>query len=108
MNAHTRDVLDSASGIGLVRALAEGCYELGLALGVAIPQGTVDSTVEDFFSAPPVVTSILQDLRAGRPLELDALLGSCCRKALEIGTKANVMLKVYHALQARQCGKVIE
>nr|Q50LG0.1 RecName: Full=Oxidoreductase AFT12-1; AltName: Full=AF-toxin biosynthesis protein 12-1 [Alternaria alternata]BAD97697.1 Aft12-1 [Alternaria alternata] len=75
MNAHTRDVLDSASGIELVRALAEECYELGLALGMAIPQGTVDSIIEDFLSAPPVVTSMLQDLRAGRPLELDALLG---------------------------------
>ncbi len=70
-----RAMLDDASARAEVRGIMEEALEIGQALGVV---GAVDVEARLEYAArlSDVKTSMLQDLEAHRPLELDPILGS--------------------------------
>lgn len=64
-------------GRALIRALMEEVDSVATAEGVATDIG-IDRRMEAGFAVGEHKTSMLQDLEAGRPLEIDALVGAVC------------------------------
>ncbi len=75
---------------------------VGRARGVALPADMIESTLrltEGF--APPTKPSLLADLEAGRPLELEALSGTVVRYGREAGVPTPVHDRIYTTLKPR-------
>lgn len=72
----TLDVLCTDPGTrAVVRAMMVEAQTVGEKLGVKFPIG-VDRRIDGGAAVGPHRTSMLQDLQAGRPMEIDALIGS--------------------------------
>ncbi|MEE9256553.1 MAG: 2-dehydropantoate 2-reductase [bacterium] len=62
------------------RALVQECAEVGRAEGADLPEDFVDRVVSDQYGAEEdATTSMLVDLRAGRPIEADGMTGAVVR-----------------------------
>ena len=80
--------LELADDAGLADAMA-GMMREGLAVAQSVRPGTtldVDDRLRALRSLGPIATSMLQDFRAGKSLELDALLGVIC----ELGRRSGI------------------
>ncbi len=84
-SARTRD---------LMRALMEEVASVALALDVHLPV-SIDKRMEGAAAAGEHKTSMLQDLEAGKPLEVDALLGAVVELADEKGVPVPSLRTVY-------------
>ncbi len=70
----------------LVRRLVEEVAQVAVADGAAIDDAFVETLVEGVARLDPATTpSTLQDVRAGRPLEVDAITGVVVRRAAATG-----------------------
>jgi len=70
----------------LARHLVEECVAVARAAGTALPEATVDEIIAGFQSADPnALGSMLQDRRAGKPLETDARNGAVARFGRRFG-----------------------
>jgi 2-dehydropantoate 2-reductase len=72
------------------------------AAGVRFPEQAVARGLAWARQALPIKTSTLQDLEAGKRLELDALTGAVVRKAATLGVPAPTVATL-HALLAARC-----
>jgi 2-dehydropantoate 2-reductase len=94
-------VFASPEASQLMRGTMEEAYALGRATGIDLPGGTVDRLFEFLRSNvnPSAQSSMLQDLLAGRRLELEYLNGAAVRlgRKLEIATPINFV--IYAALK---------
>ena len=72
------------------------------AAGVRFPEQAVARGLAWASQALPIVTSTLQDLEAGRRLELDALTGAVVRRASALGVPVPTVATL-HALLAARC-----
>ncbi|MEM9683841.1 MAG: 2-dehydropantoate 2-reductase [Pseudomonadota bacterium] len=80
--------LELADDAGLSEAMA-GMMREGLAVAQSVRPGTtldVDDRLRALRSLGPIATSMLQDYRAGKSLEIDALLGVIC----ELGRRSGI------------------
>ena len=68
-------LLASSESRDLMRSLMEEVDAVARSLGVELPV-SIDKRIEGAASVGAHKTSMLQDLEAGKPLELDALLGA--------------------------------
>jgi 2-dehydropantoate 2-reductase len=68
-------MLRGADGRELIRSLMDEVEAVGRALGLQLPV-SIDKRIEGAAAVGEHKTSMLQDLEAGKPLELDALLGA--------------------------------
>ena len=78
-------MMRDAQTAGLVREMMEECAALARALGVTLPI-SIDKRMDGARRVGEHKTSMLQDVEAGRPLELDVLLGAI----VELGTVLDV------------------
>jgi 2-dehydropantoate 2-reductase len=78
----------------LVRTLMEEVDTVARALGVEVPL-TIEKRMEGAASTGAHKTSMLQDLQAGRPLEVDALLGAVVELADGAGVAVPSLRVVY-------------
>ncbi len=85
----------------LVRAIMSETEALARKLGIEMPI-TIDQRIAGAEKVGEHKTSMLQDLEAGRPLELDAIAGA----ALELGERLGVPMPHTHAVYA--CTKLLE
>ena len=69
------EMLRSETDIGLIRDLMEEVESVAASLGVELPM-TVERRIRSAAAVGGHKTSTLQDFEAGKPLELEALLGS--------------------------------
>jgi len=79
----------------LVRALMEEVDSVARGLGIEIEIG-LDRRLEAGFAVGEHKTSMLQDLEAGRPLEVEALVGAVC----ELGERLGMELPHLHSVYA--------
>ena len=77
----TRRMTDRSHIEALTRALMEEVRLVAAAEGVDLPEDLVDQNVEFTRNFPPYKTSMLVDYEAGRPMEVEAILGNVCRLA---------------------------
>jgi 2-dehydropantoate 2-reductase len=85
----------------LARAIMAETESVARKLGIEIPV-TIDQRIAGAEKVGEHKTSMLQDLEAGRPLELDAIVGA----ALELGERLGVPMPHTHAVYA--CAKLLE
>ncbi len=78
----------------LVRALMAEVYSVAAALGVEVEIG-IERRMEAGFAVGEHKTSMLQDLEAGRPLEVDALVGAVCELGDQLGLQLPHLRSVY-------------
>jgi 2-dehydropantoate 2-reductase len=91
---------DCAETRELCRGAMQEAAVVGRACGVALPPDLVDRHWEMVLGLPPAGTgSMLQDLRAGRRLELAALNGAVVREGLQAGVATPLNFAVYAALK---------
>jgi 2-dehydropantoate 2-reductase len=87
------------------RALVEA-DEVAKACGVCLPPEHIDTPLKAFMSAAPwVKSSMLQDLEAGRRLELEALTGSVVRLGRLRGVSTPINETIYAALKPYEHGR---
>ncbi len=68
-------MFETQGGRDLIRMLMEEVASVALSLGIELPV-TIDKRMEGAAAVGEHRTSMLQDLEAGKPLEVDALLGA--------------------------------
>jgi len=78
----------------LVRALMEEVYSVAVAGGVEVEIG-IERRMEAGFEVGNHKTSMLQDLEAGRPLEVEALVGAVCELGDRHGLELPHLRSVY-------------
>lgn len=91
----------SADARALVRTIMEECASVASALGVDLPV-SIDRRLEAAFAVGEHKTSMLQDLEAGKPLELDCMTGA----VIEIASRLGV--SVPHTRAVHTCVRLIE
>jgi 2-dehydropantoate 2-reductase len=91
MDATTRDPRTQE----LIRNLMRECLKVGSALGVQ-SNVDVDERIASFATAAPFRPSMLQDLEAGKTLEIDPLVAAI----LELGKLAEVPTPLTDAIYA--------
>jgi len=92
--ATLRQIVTSPATRDLVRALMEEVDAVAQALGVEV-QLTIEKRMEGAAASGDHRTSMLQDLEAGRPLEVDALLGAVVELAEGAGVAVPSLRTVY-------------
>lgn len=86
------------------RALYVACLEEGVAvasaLGIKLPTSVQEQLLATMDSYPPEIkASMLQDLEAGRPLELEAMHGTLVRLGIEHGVPTPTIQSIYSTLK---------
>ena len=98
------DVVDTPEAAGLMLRVLTEVADVGRARGMALDDGIVESTVQSLqASKAEVVSSMHQDLEAGRPLEVGVLNGAVSRMGKEVGveTPANDFISATLAVADR-------
>lgn len=92
-------MLDDPQARAQVRAAMEEALAVGCALGIV---GQVDVEARLLYAArlSDVKTSMLQDLEARRPLELDPILGAVIELAERVQVPVPVLRDAYDRLRA--------
>jgi 2-dehydropantoate 2-reductase len=88
------DIVTSPVTHDLVRTLMEEVDGVAKAVGVEVPL-TIDKRMDGAAATGDHKTSMLQDLEAGRPLEVDALLGAVVELADGAGVPVPTLRTVY-------------
>ncbi|WP_322101528.1 2-dehydropantoate 2-reductase [Paraburkholderia sp. J41] len=103
--ASTDRIIDDARTHAVFAALMRECAELGRRAGLAVDID-IEARIAQTRALGTIKTSMLQDLEAGRRLELEAILGAPLECAARLGYDAPLMQAV-HALarlRAAQAG----
>ena len=87
--------------VELLRAILEECAAVAARLGIELPV-SIDRRLEAGLEVGDHKTSMLQDLEAGKPLELDCLTGATIELAGRLG------LEVPHTASVHACAKLLE
>jgi 2-dehydropantoate 2-reductase len=94
--------------MSLMRKAIIEANEVAKSYGVFLPSDHVDKTLETFMGyASWAKSSILQDLEAGRRLELEALVGSVVRLGRARGVATPINDTIYAALKPYVQGKPV-
>lgn len=94
---NTREMLDCRDVRTLCVDLMREVSSVAAADGTPLTEREIDETLEYTRDFPPYRTSMLQDFEAGRPLEVDAIVGNVVRLASARGV-AVPKLQAVHAL----------
>jgi 2-dehydropantoate 2-reductase len=88
------------------RKLMEECHAVGKAKGVALAGDYVEDRMKFSDNAPPgMKASMLHDLEAGNPLELDWLTGKVVSLGRELAVPAPASEAVYAAVKLHRMGR---
>jgi 2-dehydropantoate 2-reductase len=97
-------MLRSDGGRRLLRSLMEEVAAVARALGVELPVG-IDRRLEGAAAVGEHKTSMLQDLEAGKPLEIDALLGAVIELADGAGVAVPGLRTVYELVKVQELAR---
>lgn len=99
--ADTRVLLGRPEGEALVRALMAEVCQVAAACGHALPSSQIDDYIASTQRMPPYRNSMALDLLAGRPVELEAILGNVLAAARRSGVAVPRLETVYAAVRLR-------
>ena len=98
--ADTRAMTNGDGLEALCRALMEETARVAQACGENFDAGDLDAMMDYTRNFPPYKTSMLQDYEAGRPLEVEAILGNAVRLAEKHGLSVPRMECCYALLKS--------
>jgi len=98
--ASTQDLLANEETTRLVRAVMEEVCAVAAADGHPLPADVVERMIADTRKMTPYKTSMLLDFEAGRPMEVEAILGNAVRIARRRGVAVPHMETFYALLCA--------
>lgn len=93
------EMLADRESFSLIKNIMEEVRDTALACGINIRKDTVENhlgCVKNYQRG--IITSMLQDYQAGKPIELEELVGVVARKAKEKGIKVPNIESVYNSL----------
>ncbi|TQN64323.1 Oxidoreductase AFT12-1, partial [Colletotrichum shisoi] len=98
----TLTLLDTHSWLGsspdatpVTRRLMGEVVDVARACGVALDHGLVGTLVDKVLAMHPIGSSMQNDFNAGRPMEVDIILGYPYRKARELGVATPTLDTIY-------------
>jgi 2-dehydropantoate 2-reductase len=97
---NTREMCDRGIMETLCRELMEETAAAAKSAGYEFSADDLDANMEYTRNFPPYKTSMLVDYEAGRPLEVDAILGNVCRIAEQNGISVPRLRTCYALLQS--------
>lgn len=98
--ATTRQVLDAPECAAVARKIMEEVVAIAAAEGVSLPADVVERNMTDTAKMKPYKTSMCLDYEAGRPLEVEAILGRAVAAARRRGVSAPHIETIYALLGA--------
>jgi len=101
--ADTRQLLGSAAGTALAESIMREVQSVAGALGHRLPDAAIGRMLADTRVMTPYKTSMLLDYEAGRPMEVEAILGNAVRAAARAGVSVP-HLATCHALLSLAAG----
>jgi len=93
----TREILECGQGADLAREVMEEVCRLARANGHALADSVVEKNLEDTRKMKPYKTSMCLDFEAGRPMEVEAILGNAVRAARRVSLEV-LRLEALYAL----------
>ncbi len=96
--ASTQDMLGREETTRLVRAVMEEVCAVAAATGHPLPDDVVDRMIADTRKMTPYKTSMLLDFEAGRPMEVEAIVGNAIRIARRLGVPVPHLETLYALL----------
>ncbi|KLU92963.1 2-dehydropantoate 2-reductase [Magnaporthiopsis poae ATCC 64411] len=92
--------LDSSPGATpMTRRLMGEAVDVALALGVPLDkEPLIDRLMDKILAMPPIYSSMYEDARHGRPMEVDVILGYPTRKGRELGVSIPTLETIYTVL----------
>jgi 2-dehydropantoate 2-reductase len=96
----TSDILGTQEPF--VRAIMEEICCIAAALGHALPADIVDKQVDSTYKMPPYKTSMLLDFEAGRPMEIEAILGHAVRAGRRAQVRIPHLESIYALMKLRE------
>jgi len=97
-HADTRAMLDHPPSASLVRQVMTEVESIARAAGHPLPESVIDRNIRDTSVMKPYKTSMLLDFEAGRPMEVEAILGNAVRAARREGVEAPRLETLYALL----------
>ncbi|WQF80689.1 Putative ketopantoate reductase ApbA/PanE, 6-phosphogluconate dehydrogenase-like domain superfamily [Colletotrichum destructivum] len=98
----TLTLLDTHSWLGsspdatpMTRRLMGEVVDVARACGVALDHGLVDTLIDKILAMHPIGSSMQNDFKAGRPMEVDIILGYPYRQAKELGIATPTLDTIY-------------
>ncbi len=79
----------------VLRKIMEEVYRIASALGHPPPPDAISKSLESTRRMPPYKTSMLLDFEAGRPMEIEAILGNAVRAAGRVGVEVPRLETLY-------------
>ena len=95
----TREMMESAGALKLVRQVMEEVCLLAEADGHPLPKGIIEANIEGTRSMKPYKTSMLLDFEARRPMEVEAILGNALRAGRRLGVSVEHIEVLYVLLR---------
>ena len=95
----TKTMVEMRESIDLARATMEEVLRIAAAAGHPVPPDVIDHNFEGTRAMKSIKTSMLADLEAGRPMEVEAIVGSALRTARRHGVQAPHLETLYTLLK---------
>lgn len=101
----TDRLVGNEEGLALVRQLMEEVRAAARADGVDLPAKIVDANINNTLTMGPYKSSMQVDRQAGRPMEVEAILGEPLRRARAGGASTPVLEALYRAARVVHEGR---
>jgi 2-dehydropantoate 2-reductase len=97
--ADTKTMVDNPESLELARKVMEEVCRIAEAVGHPLPAGVVEENIEGTRRMSPYKSSMLVDFEAGRPMEVEAILGNGIRAAKRHNLAVPYMESLYGILK---------
>lgn len=95
----TRTMVDMKESADLARATMEEALRIAAAAGYPLPPDVIALNFEGTRAMKPIKTSMLADFEAGRPMEIEAIVGNALRVARRHGVQTPHLETLYALLK---------
>ena len=95
----TRTMVDMKESADLARATMEEVLRIAAAAGHPLPPDVIDQNFKGTQAMKPIKTSMLADVEAGRPMEIEGIVGNALRIAGRHGVQAPHLETLYALLK---------
>lgn len=95
----TKNMVENSESLKLARQVMDEVCRIAEAVGHPLPEGVTQENIDGTRRMTPYKTSMLVDFEAGRPMEIEAILGNALRVAKRHGIAAPHLESLYSLLK---------